>query len=98
MEQKGITWNLSGTLMYSYHFVFILKYIWAREMITFVLYAWPQQFPESLSKHHEPQLWLAALTTEYHYVATIFNSHETARYGEIASAISNFFVCCMEMG
>ena len=24
--------------------------------------------------------------------------HETARYGEIASAILNFFVCCMEMG
>ena len=27
-----------------------------------------------------------------------FNPHETARYGEIASAILNFFVCCMEMG
>ena len=27
-----------------------------------------------------------------------FNSHETARYGEIASAILIFFVCCMEMG
>ena len=26
------------------------------------------------------------------------NPHETARYGEIASAILNFFVCCMEMG
>ena len=28
----------------------------------------------------------------------LFNPHETARYGEIASAILNFFVCCMEMG
>ena len=28
----------------------------------------------------------------------ILNPHETARYGEIASAIFNFFVCCMEMG
>ena len=28
----------------------------------------------------------------------IFNPHETARYGEIASAILNFFVCCVEMG
>ena len=28
----------------------------------------------------------------------ITNPHETARYGEIASAILNFFVCCMEMG
>ena len=26
------------------------------------------------------------------------NPHETARYGEIASAILNFFVCCMETG
>ena len=26
------------------------------------------------------------------------NPHETARYGEIASAILNFFVCCMEIG
>ena len=26
------------------------------------------------------------------------NPHETARYGEIASAILNFFVCCVEMG
>ena len=27
-----------------------------------------------------------------------FNPHETARYGEVASAILKFFVCCMEMG
>ena len=26
------------------------------------------------------------------------NPHETARYGEVASAILKFFVCCMEMG
>ena len=25
-------------------------------------------------------------------------THETARYGEVASAILKFFVCCMEMG
>ena len=31
-------------------------------------------------------------------VESKFNPHETARYGEIASAILNFFVCCMEMG
>ena len=32
-----------------------------------------------------------------YYIWSI-NPHETARYGEIASAILNFFVCCMEMG
>ena len=32
------------------------------------------------------------------YFQKHINSHETARYGEIASAILNFFVCCMEMG
>ena len=29
---------------------------------------------------------------------TEINPHETARYGEVASAILKFFVCCMEMG
>ena len=33
-----------------------------------------------------------------HCLGQSFNPHETARYGEIASAILNFFVCCMEMG
>ena len=32
------------------------------------------------------------------YIVWYLNPHETARYGEIASAILNFFVCCMEMG
>ena len=31
-------------------------------------------------------------------VPGVLNPHETARYGEIASAILNFFVCSMEMG
>ena len=36
--------------------------------------------------------------TEYEVAEVSINPHETARYGEIASAILNFFVCCMEMG
>ena len=41
------------------------------------------------------------ITMIWHWLCSsqsYLNPHETARYGEIASAILNFFVCCMEMG
>ena len=42
--------------------------------------------------------WVTKSNTSKEVHMRSIKPHETARYGEIASAILNFFVCCMEMG
>ena len=76
-------------------FQLVIKQFWFHFQLVIKTIYMCQLQVQQVFEYRNKFMWIFA---GGHQRRIITNPHETARYGEIASAILNFFVCCMEMG